>query len=386
MIPRRLRKSATAVLLIAFGLVGQGLSTGNAVVKDRVRKGELAISKECQIYRKTSVRIEYISLVCDSPQAYKDGDHNDDTYSQSYPSYTNEITCIPGDNAKLAIDCTYRISYLDLDLDLTLRSIFIPRCHHGSSWIVWLSFSLFSLTVNILGKWNYTIGINITIEASFYGYTAVIRNQTDLCEFGSLAYTSGDDDDTNNYNNNYAPSCPLRKGQYQLYTAFTVPQFIPDKEVHFTPDMYLKFTDADDGHLLGCAKTGAMATLDRGRRKSIRGARIFAASVVLFCTTFAVCLIGHRRKKRGSHLLGSQKNASIIRRYHYQRTTRNGLVMSESDASSVTPAQVALREVTWHPQSSQNKQASCRRKEADQIYIRLLLCWTTRGTCWILLD
>jgi hypothetical protein len=217
-----------------------------------------------------------------------------------------------------------------------------------------LSFSFFlslSLAVNILGKWNYTIGINITIKASFYGYTAVIRNRTDLCEFGSLAYTSDDDDDTNtNNNNNYAPSCPLRKGQYQLYTAFTVPQFIPDEQLHFTPDMYLEFTDADDGHLLGCAKTGAMATLDRGRRKSIRGARIFAASVVLFCTTFAVCLIGHRRKKRGSHLLDSQKNASIIRRYHYRRTTRNGTVlvpnMSEPDASSVAPAQVALREVT----------------------------------------
>lgn len=211
---------------------------------------------------------------------------------------------------------------------------------------LFLSLSL-SLEVNILGKWNYTIGINITIKASFYGYTAVIRNRTDLCEFGNLGYTSDDDDDTNS---NYAPSCPLRKGQYQLYTAFTVPQFIPDKEVSFTPDIYLEFTDANDDHLLGCATTGAMATLDRGRRKSIRGARIFAVSVVLFCTTFAVCLIGHRRKKRGAHLLGSQKNASIIRRYHYRRTTRNGTVLvpnlSESDASSVAPAKVALQEVT----------------------------------------
>jgi hypothetical protein len=215
--------------------------------------------------------------------------------------------------------------------------------------IVFLSLS-FLLTVNILGKWNYTIGINMTIEASFYGYTAVIRNQTDLCAFGSLAYTSDDDDDANYNSNNNAPSCPLRKGQYQLYTAFTVPQFIPDTEVHFTPDIYLEFTDADDGHLLGCATTGAKAALDRGRRKSIRGARIFAVSVVLFCTTFAVCLIGHRRKKRGSHLSGSQKDDSIIRRYHYRRTTRTGTVlvpnMSESDASSVAPAKVALREVT----------------------------------------
>ena len=109
MIPRRLRKSATAILLIAFGLVGQGLS--NAVVKDRVRKGELTISKECQINRKTSVRIEDISLVCDSPQADDDDDdnddHDDDTYVRKYTSYTNANTCIPGDNARLAIDCTY---------------------------------------------------------------------------------------------------------------------------------------------------------------------------------------------------------------------------------------------------------------------------------------
>lgn len=104
MIPRRLRKSATSVLLIVFGLVGQGLS--NAVVKDRVRKGELTISKECQIYRKTSVRIEDISLVCDSPQADDDA-NDDDTYSRKYSSYTDALTCIPGDYARLAIDCTY---------------------------------------------------------------------------------------------------------------------------------------------------------------------------------------------------------------------------------------------------------------------------------------
>jgi hypothetical protein len=105
MIPRRLRKSATAVLLIAFGLIGQGFS--NAVVKDKVRKGELTISKECQINRKTSVRIEDISLVCDSPQANEDDDDDDDDSSRRYSSYTNEITCIPGDNAKLEIDCKY---------------------------------------------------------------------------------------------------------------------------------------------------------------------------------------------------------------------------------------------------------------------------------------
>jgi hypothetical protein len=367
MVPRRLRKAATVVLLISFSLVGQGFS--NAVVKDRVRKGELTISKECQINRKTSVRIEDVSLVCDSTGSYNDDDEDYDeddddanTNYGRYSSYTNEITCLPGDNAKLTIDCTYSQSIAGLD-DAQISpamhydAIRYNTMQHNTSWklmhflIVFLSLSHLSLTVNILGKWNYTIGINITIEASFYGYTAVIRNRTDLCEFGNLAYMSNDDDDTNNNNNNYASSCPLRKGKYQLYTAFTVPRFISDKEVHFTPDMYLQFTDADDGHLLGCANTGAMATLDRGRRKSIRGARIFAASVVLFCTTFAVCLIGHRRKKRGgSHLLGSQKNASIIRRYHYRRTTRNGTVlvpnMSESDASSVAPAKVALREVT----------------------------------------
>lgn len=206
---------------------------------------------------------------------------------------------------------------------------------------------LFVTKVKILGKWNYTIGVNITINASLYGYTKTIRNATDLCSFGSLYFTKEESDGGDN---DYQPSCPLRKGSYELFTGFTVPRFSRDTQQEFTPDLYLEFLDADDGTLLGCAQTGIYAELERNRRRAAWGVRLFVICVTVFVTTFGICIIGHRRKRRRVNLLGEQKNASMIRRYHYHRTTRNGTVLvpntSEPDTESQASAKNSSREVT----------------------------------------
>jgi hypothetical protein len=198
----------------------------------------------------------------------------------------------------------------------------------------------------INGVLDVTIGINITIQASFYGFTASIQNRTDLCSFGSLSYSKSDNDDA------YRPSCPLKKGSYELFTSFTVPQFFRDKTLDFTPDLHLEFIDGDDGTLIGCADTGTRAMMDNARQHSLRGSRAFVFCILLFLVLFAICLVGHGRKRRAGSTPGTNRSAAVVRRYHYRRTTRNGKLLvpnlSESDGSSIpsSRASSSLQEVT----------------------------------------
>jgi hypothetical protein len=184
--------------------------------------------------------------------------------------------------------------------------------------------------------------MNITIEASFYGYKATIQDQRNLCDFGSLTYSTTDEEA-----DPYQTACPLKKGNYELFTSFTVPRFWRDQELDFTPDLYLEFVAAEDGRQVGCAETGTLATTNRNRRRSIIGMRALWISFFVFGLVFSICLVGHRRKKR----MGD-KSASVIRRYHYRKTTRNGTVLvpnlsddNISNKSGVSPKD-SLREVS----------------------------------------
>lgn len=202
-------------------------------------------------------------------------------------------------------------------------------------------FLLFS--VDILKMKNYSI--DITIDASFYGHSTRIRNHTTLCQFRSLSFTGETDDDL------YTPSCPLRKGPYELFSSFTVPHFFKgNEEVPFTPELRIEFHDNSSGLLVGCVESGALGQYSHGKRQSKRGERMFIFCFLGLVVVFATCLIGHRRRRRAGEKEEAKKKASIVRRFHYRRSTRSGTVTppninpSISDGSSVGSGY--LREVT----------------------------------------
>jgi hypothetical protein len=118
----RIHKTAVAIIvLITSCLAHRGLSS---VVHQRVRTGTLAMSQDCapQRSRQHLVRVKDISLVCDS-----EGEDS---------TYTNSVTCHAGDRAKLAIDCTYLLTFLyqsTCEIDHTHSCIHftsIPSGHH----------------------------------------------------------------------------------------------------------------------------------------------------------------------------------------------------------------------------------------------------------------
>jgi hypothetical protein len=186
--------------------------------------------------------------------------------------------------------------------------------------------------------------IDIRIDATFFGYTSEIRNQTNLCDFRSFSYVGATDDDR------YSPTCPLRTGPYELFTSFTVPQFTKAEDLSFTPDLHIEFFDADsdddDGEtLIGCVETGAKAA-SAIRQK--QGETLLIICTLIFVSTFAICLFGHRRRRKAEELAEASKQAAIIRRFHYMRTSRNGSVIPNlaTTTSATGKSLDAYREVT----------------------------------------
>lgn len=176
------------------------------------------------------------------------------------------------------------------------------------------------------------MGMNLTIQASFYGIKHVIQDHTDICYFGSLEYIGADESDS------YKHACPLNTGSYELYTTFTVPSFQPDKVLDFTPDLYVEFVDARNArHVLGCASTGTVALLHNSKRRAHRGRVAFMWSFVSFMILFSTCFIVHRRKSRRyntpitndyrNNADNNQASASVMQRFQYRQTTRNGTVV-----------------------------------------------------------
>jgi hypothetical protein len=209
--------------------------------------------------------------------------------------------------------------------------------------------------VQILGKWDYDIGMNITIKASFYGNSITVKDRIDLCYFGSLTYTKTDDVGDDSYEGDGA--CPLRIGNYELFTSFTVPKFQPDKILDFTPDLYIEFVNSsNEEEMVGCANTGTVAMLHHGRRHARRGALAFTLSILALLILFIVCTIGHRRKARRSYSNNNNNTnnmahsdyvnqanitESTLRRFQYRRTTRTGTVLVGHPSSSSAGAGLA---------------------------------------------
>jgi hypothetical protein len=188
--------------------------------------------------------------------------------------------------------------------------------------------------------------VQISIDASSFGYTSEIRNQTNLCQFRSLSFAGATDDDM------YIPACPLQEGPYELFTSFNVPQFFKDDELDFTPDLHIEFYDGITLEQIGCVETGTLAQMAINLRLQKRGERFFVMCIFIFISVFAICLIGHRRRRQAGVNAQANKKASIIRRFHYRRTARNGTVLIPNTNNNNAPelgsttVSAGLREVT----------------------------------------
>jgi hypothetical protein len=150
---RRIRKTAVAsiVILVASCLVQRCRSVVDEQV---VRTGTQTISQACAPKRRRRlVIVDDISLVCDYQASYEEeegsnynyqyyyqndnqegdsGDENQNNNQYQYQNnqnrndgnavyYTNSLTCRPGDTAKVAVGCTYRLCVLCI---LSLRILY----------------------------------------------------------------------------------------------------------------------------------------------------------------------------------------------------------------------------------------------------------------------
>jgi hypothetical protein len=141
---RRIRKTVVSsiVILVASCLVQRCRS----VVDEQVaHPGTQIISQDCAPKRRRRlVVVDDVSLVCDYQAYEEEEEYNNDNYyqdddnqdgdsgdeNQNYQNnnqyqyqnnqyrndgtayYTNSLTCRPGDTAKVALGCTYRLCYV----------------------------------------------------------------------------------------------------------------------------------------------------------------------------------------------------------------------------------------------------------------------------------
>ena len=118
-------------------------------------------------------------------------------------------------------------------------------------------------------------------------------------------------------------SCP-QKGEYQMKTAFYLPQLMEDsnRDFHFTPDLNITLTDGH-GHRLGCARTGTAAMHRQAKRRHIIGMWSLGIALVIFGAVFGGLLVlAYRRKKRLESLTEKK-----VPKYQYFRTLPNGQVV-----------------------------------------------------------
>jgi hypothetical protein len=198
--------------------------------------------------------------------------------------------------------------------------------------------------VRILHAQSTNISINVDIEAGFYKISKLIRNHTNLCYFQTLDYLGHSDDD----DAFRTPACPLRRGPYQLYTSFTVPDFVKNdaEGLAFTPDLFLHFYEENSDVEVGCVETGTLAMVAEGKRNRRRGQRMFMICVLGLALTSAVCFAGHRRRRKAGELAAAKRQRAKLRRFHYRRNTNAVLMTNINPSVTEGSSAVPLREVT----------------------------------------
>jgi len=182
-------------------------------------------------------------------------------------------------------------------------------------------------------KTSYAIFIDL--NSSAMGKIQRIYNHTNICNLGTIAYWGEDKDAGDDlYANARNPPCPLRNGPYSFFTAFTVPQYSKDPDLELTPDIRVHFFTAERVPV-GCVETGSLAEVAFNEGMERRGERFFGISFVIFIVVFAFFLMGHQRKRNQNVRAKMKLQASMMRRFHYIRTTRSGEI---SSTPSITPS------------------------------------------------
>lgn len=192
--------------------------------------------------------------------------------------------------------------------------------------------------------------LDIYVDVNSYGFgrKEKIWNETSICDFSYLFYQGDDyqkpygyDDDLfrwadDFYGNDGSNACPLKDGPYTLVTSFEVPEY-NGVDVDFTPALRIRFNSYDSDQmksLAGCVETGSWARLSHNRQKQKRGQRLFSAAFFIFVVSFGLCLYCHRRKRKEGERAQVKRAASMMRRFHYIRSTRSGDVsLSQSSMS-----------------------------------------------------
>jgi len=94
-----------------------------------------------------------------------------------------------------------------------------------------------------------------------------------------------------------ATSCPT-PGLYQLDTYFVVPAFTSDMDLHYTPDVRLRFYNAK-GRVLGCATTGTLALSQQARDHAEEGLiALMTAFFALMCLFSTLIYLNYGRERR----------------------------------------------------------------------------------------
>ncbi|CAJ1953342.1 unnamed protein product [Cylindrotheca closterium] len=198
-----------------------------------------------------------------------------------------------------------------------------PSCSVGSFAQVTLDFWL--------KKYSRGSKLDIRVSSIYSGSAEVVMGSTNLCllSYDILSAKSrrryNDDDANNDYQ-----TCNLVLGKYRAYLNFTVPDFgFNDNELHFTPDLRVKFFDSTDHFKIGCVESGSLAERALRITRDKRGTEAFMLCIVIFVMMFAILLCCFKGRKQLSDI--DLANRRALRRFNYRQTTKNGTMQNGED-------------------------------------------------------
>ncbi len=180
-----------------------------------------------------------------------------------------------------------------------------------------------------------TIFIDVTSRA--LGKLQWVHNTTNICNMANLMYW-GDDETVGDdiYASAQSNACPLHDGSYTFIATFTIPSYARDTDFVFTPALRVDFYE-EDRKQIGCVETGTLAEVAFRKNRQRQGQRFFVMSFLVFGFISALCLLGHRRKRKEGEQANMKRQASMMRRFHYVQTTHSGEAsppLSSSDSGS----------------------------------------------------
>jgi hypothetical protein len=159
--------------------------------------------------------------------------------------------------------------------------------------------------------------IGLEVQSGLYNKFDTVLSSSSICQDLTVAATYDQD-----------AGCP-DPGDFTLKTYFTVPT-IRDYSFHYTPDLKLIFSNADDGTRIGCVATGTAAWHHAAEKKATRGLVALGVAVLMFCSVFGLLLyLSYRRKKRLEQLTAERR-----KNYQYFRTLPSGQVVSLNGAAT----------------------------------------------------